>query len=97
MQKKIYKITSEIQEISDEINYDDLIYYFKGPSSPTSFTEYEDPSDLYDKIKNDDKTIKTAEEEQKAFKSRLGELTSRYPEHKSTNQSGTIKKCWKPS
>ena len=83
--------TTEIQEISDEINYDDLIYYFKGPSSPVSFTECEDPSDLYDKIKNDDETIKTTEEEQKKFKWRLGELTSGNPEHKSANQPDTIK------
>ena len=32
--------------MSDEINYVDLIYYFKGLSSPLSFTEYEDLSDL---------------------------------------------------
>ena len=59
---------SEIQKISDEINYDDLIYYFKSPSSPVNFTEYEDPSDLYDKIKNVDKTIQVAEGDQKNVK-----------------------------
>ena len=48
--------------MSDEINYVDLIYYFKGLSSPLSFTEYEDLSDLSGKIKNVDKTIE--EEEQ---------------------------------
>ena len=96
MQKKIYnrllkERTSEVQKISDEINYDDLIYYFKRPSSPVSFNEYEDPSDLHDKIKNGDKTIQAAEEEQTRIKSRLGEITSGNPEHKSTNQSYAIK------
>ena len=96
MQKKIYnrllkERTSEVQKISDEINYDDLIYYFKRPSSPVSFNEYEDPSDLHDKIENGDKTIQAAEEEQTRIKSRLGEITSGNPEHKSTNQSYAIK------
>ena len=80
-----------MQKISNEINYDDLIYYFKRPSSPVSFNEYEDPSDLHDKIKNGDKTIQAAEEEQTRIKSRLGEITSGNPEHKSTNQSYAIK------
>ena len=96
MQKKIYnrllkERTSEVQKISDEINYDDLIYYFKRPSSPVSFNEYEDPSDLHDKIKNGDKTTQAAEEQQTRIKSRLGEITSGNPEHKSTNQSYAIK------
>ena len=96
MQKKIYnrllkERTSKMQKISDEINYDDLIYYFKRPSSPVSFNEYEDPSDLHDKIENGDKTIQAAEEEQTRIKSRLGEITSGNPEHKSTNQSYAIK------
>ena len=91
MQKKIYnrllkERTSEMQKISNEINYDDLIYSFKRPSSPVSFNEYEDPSDLHDKIENGDKTIQAAEEEQTRIKSRLGEITSGNPEHKSTNQ-----------
>ena len=56
MQKKIYKRllkerTSKILEISDKIDFENLTYYFKGPSSPVNFTEYEYPSDVYDKIK----------------------------------------------
>ena len=42
-----------------------LIYYFEGPSSLVKFTEYEDPSDIYDKVKNGNKTIQTTEGEQK--------------------------------
>ena len=42
MQKKIYnrflkERTSKMQQVSDEINHDNLIYYFKRPSSPTKF------------------------------------------------------------
>ena len=54
MQKKLYnrllkERMRERQKISDKINYNDLIYYFKGSSSLVKVTEYEDPSDNYDK------------------------------------------------
>ena len=70
MQKKIYnrllkERTSMKKKNNDEISYYDLIYYFKGSRSQVNFTEYEDPSDIYDKIKNGDKTIQAAQEEQK--------------------------------
>ena len=83
------EIKSEIQKISDEINYADLIYYFKCLSSPVNFTEYEDPEDIYEKIKNGDKTIQGAEEDQKKIKSKLGEISSGY--HKSDYTLDTIK------
>ena len=96
MQKKIHnrlrkERTSKIQKMSDEISYDNLIYYFEGLSPPVSFIEYEDPSDIYNKIKNGDKRIQAAEEEQKKFNSKLGEITSGNPEHKSRDQSDTTK------
>ena len=75
----------------NEINYDDLIYYFKGPSSPVNFTEYDDPEDVYDKIKNGDKTIQEAKEHKKNNKSKLGEITTGNPDHKSDSQSNVIK------
>ena len=77
--------------MSDEISCDNLIYYFEGLSPPVSFIKYEDPSDIYDKIKNGDKRIQAAEEEQKKCNSKLGEMTSGNPEHKSKDQSDTIK------
>ena len=54
--------TSKIQKISDENNYVDLIYYFKGPSSSVNYNEFEDPEGIYDKIQNGDKIIPEAEE-----------------------------------
>ena len=91
MKKKIYnrllkERMSEIQKISDKIYYDDLIiYYVKGRSSSVNFIEHDDPSDLYDK------TIQAAEEEQKQFKSSLGQISSGDPECKSHIQSNAIK------
>ena len=91
---------SKIQKISAETNYDDLVYYFKGSSSPVSFIEYEDPLDIYDKIKNGDKIIQAAENEQKnkkknkktkKIKSKLSEITSGNPEHKSKDPLDAIK------
>ena len=43
-------------------------------------------------IKNGDKAIQAAEEEQIKFKSELGEITSTNSKHKSENQSGARQK-----
>ena len=82
---------SEIQQIGDETNYDDLIYYFKGPSSPVNFTGYEDPSDIYDKTKDGDKKNTSSRRRAKKFKLKLCEIASGNLEHKSDDQLDTIK------
>ena len=76
---------------NDGINYDNLIYYFKGPSTATNFTEYKDPSTIYDKTKNGVKTIQAAKEKQVQLRSELNKIARGNPEHKSKYQSETIK------
>ena len=46
---------------------------------------------IFKEIKNGDKTIQAAEKEQIKLKSKLDEITSRNPRHKSENQKDTIK------
>ena len=40
----------------------------------------------YDQLKNGEKTLQQAEDEQKVFKEELNEITSGNPKHKSDNQ-----------
>ena len=56
---------SEIQQIGDETNYDDLIYYFKGPSSPVILLDMKIHQIFMIKQKIVIKKIQAAEEEQK--------------------------------
>ena len=82
----------EIQQLSREIDYNKLIYYFKTQGiSPITFIRFRDPLHTCNEIKNGDKAIQAAEEEQIKFKSELGEITSTNSKHKSENQSGAIK------
>ena len=41
----------EILEISREINYDNLVSHFKGPTSSISYTKFGGPVDTYDQLK----------------------------------------------
>ena len=81
----------EILEIGREINFKNLIYHFKGRSPSISFTKLEYPFYTYNQLKNGDKTLSQLEEDQKNFRSELGQITSGRPKDKSNNQKDTIK------
>ena len=51
----------EILEISRELNFNNLIYHFKGQSSSISFTEFGGPMYTYNQLKNGDKTLRQVE------------------------------------
>ena len=86
---KIFKIllgkkTDEIQKESKEIDFNNLVYYSKGPNiAPISFIRFRGPLHIFNKIKNSNTPLKKVEEDQKKFKSSLGQITSGDPEHKS--------------
>ena len=57
--------------MSKKINYANLVYDFKGPTSSISFVKFEGPMYTYDKLKNCEKTLQKLEEEQQHFKKDL--------------------------
>ena len=75
IQKEVYnkvldKRTDDIQEIAKEIDYNKLIYYFKGPSIATiNFFKHKGPFHILKEIRDRDKTLQETEEGQKKFKS----------------------------
>ena len=94
--KKIYdKILEErmdeIQEMSREIDYNNLTYIFKGLTYPISFAKSGGPMYVYNQLKNGEKTLQQAEKEQKDFQKELNEITSGNQSHKSNNQLYVIK------
>ena len=58
----------EILKMSREIDYKNLVYGFKCPTSSISFSKFADPVCTYDQLKNGETTLKQVEEEQKDFK-----------------------------
>ena len=82
----------KIYNISKEIDFNDLIYCFKGPNTaPINFIDFRGPMHIYDEIKNGNISIEKIEEDQKQFKSKLNEITTGNSKHKSKNQLDAIK------
>ena len=73
---------NETLKMSREIRFNDLIHRFKGPSPSISFNEFESPMYTYNQLKNGDKMF--LEDDQRKFRSELGQITSGY--RKSENQ-----------
>ena len=76
----------EILEMSDKIDFDNLIYNFKGPTSSTNSGKFGGPMYIYGHMKNGDTTLQQVEKQQKDFKKELNETTSGNPKHKSNSQ-----------
>ena len=94
--KEIYKKIleermDEILEMSREIDYNNLVYDFKGPTPSINFTIFGGSMYPYNQLKKGEKTIQQVEEEQKYFSKDLNEIASKNPKHKSEKQSYTIK------
>ena len=78
----------KILKISKDISYSNLVYDFKGPTASINFAIFGGPMYTYNQLKNGEKTLQKAEEEQKHFKK---DLTSGNAKYKSEKQSYTIK------
>ena len=79
-------------ERAKKIDYNKLIYYFKGPHiSPINFIKHKGQFHIFKEIIDGDKTLQQIEEDKKKFKSRLDQITSEDPEHKDAYQKNVIK------
>ena len=77
--------------MSGEINYNKIIYHFKTPGiTPINFIKFKGPISIFKEIRDGDKTLQEIEEDQKNFKSSLGEITSGNPQHNEGYQLDTI-------
>ena len=77
---------NEILKIRKKIDYDNLIYNFKGNTDPINIGKFEGPIYIYDDMKNGKTTLQQIEKQQKDFKKELNEITSENPKHKSDDQ-----------
>ena len=84
--KILKKRMDEILKMSDKIDFDNLIYNFKGPTSSINFGKFGGPMYIYGHMKNGDTTLQQVEKQQKDLKKELNEITSENPKHKSNNQ-----------
>ena len=80
----------EILKMRDEIDFNNLTYSFKGPTSSVNFGKFGDPMYIYCHTKNGDTILQEVEKLQNHFKKELNEITSRNPNHKINNHSYVI-------
>ena len=57
----------KILEMSRKINYNSLVYNFKGPPSSISFITFGGPIYTYNQLKSSEKILQQVEKEQKDF------------------------------
>ena len=84
--KILKKRMDEILKMSSKIDFDNLIYNFKGPTSSINFGKFGGPMYIYGHMKNGDTTLQQVEKQQKDLKKELNEITLENPKHKSNNQ-----------
>ena len=64
----------EIQDLSKQIDFNNLFYYYKGRNGPKNFVGFKGPLSFYRSIKEGNITLAKAKEQQKEFKSKLNEI-----------------------
>ena len=86
------KRLSEMEEISNKVDYNDLIYNFKIKSSaPINFIKFKGPFGIFREIRDGNISLTKAEENQEDFKKELDQITLGNSQHKEKYQLDTIK------
>ena len=89
MFNRLLEKNGEIQKASKDIDFNNLVHYFKGPDIVRiNFIRFKGPLHIFNEIKNSNILKKV--EDQKNFKSSLGEIISGDPKYKSDSQSNAI-------
>ena len=82
----------ELQVLSREIDYKILNYNFTTKDSGSiNFIKFQGPFSLFKKIRDRDRSLEMAEENQEKFKRELGQIKSGNPKHKSEMLLYTLK------
>ena len=76
---------NEILKMRDKIDFNNLTYNFKSPTTSINFGKLGVPMYIYGHIKNGDTILQQVEKQQKDFENQLNERTSGNPKHKSNN------------
>ena len=80
----------EITELNEKVNYDDLIYRYKGKSTGVNFDQFDNAFSLLDKIRNGKISLTNVKNDQEKFRSDLGEIIRENKKHKSNEQKNAI-------
>ena len=81
---------AKIREFNEPIDYNDLIYYYKGNSASKNLIEYKGSMHIFKRIHNVDISLEDTEKEQIKFKRNLTNIKQGNPENRSKEKKKTI-------
>ena len=73
---------AKIRKSIEPVNFDNLIYYYKGSNEPINFSEYNDMMNTFKIIHSGDKNLEHIEQEQNKFKKELTIIKQGNPKKK---------------
>ena len=75
VEELVKEIFDEIIELTNEANFNDLIYHFMGDTASKKFDGFENRIKLFEKLKSGDLKLEEAKKLQNVFKSNLNEIS----------------------
>ena len=81
----------EINKLSEEIDFNNLTYFYTGKIAPKCFVRFKVPLIIYNDIKNGRVSLQKEEKIQEDFQLELNEILKENPNYKSKDQVSTIK------
>ena len=69
--------------MNEKVNYDDLIYRYKGNTAGVNFTQFDNAFSLLDKIRNGKISVTNAKNDQEKLRSDLSKIKRGNKKHKS--------------
>ena len=83
---------AKIRESSEPIDFNNLIYFYKGSTAPIKFIGFKGPLHIFKSIHKGNKTLEDIEKEQIEFKRYLGHIKQGNPKKRPEEQQKTIDK-----
>ena len=84
------KELAKIRESIKPVDFNNLIYYYKGSNEPIHFSEYKGMMNIFKSIHSGDKTLEDIEQEQNKFKKEITIIKQGNPKKRSEKQEETI-------
>ena len=81
---------AKIQKSSEPIDFNNLVYYYKGNSAPVKFYNFKGPLSIFKSIYNGYRTLEDIEKEQAEFRRYLGIIKQGNQEKRSERQQETM-------
>ena len=81
---------AKIRKSIKPVDFNNLIYYYKGSNEPINFSEYKGMMNIFKSTLSGDKTLEDIEQQQNKFKKEINVIKQGYPKKRSENQQEEI-------